>query len=114
MDNNLKNKIIKEKIGNKIKKYRKMFGFTQFKLGELAGINQRQIALIESGKSFPSLNTLIMFSQIFNCNLYDIFDIKTEEEKSEDIKISLINLINRLDNKELYKLYEITKIMQGL
>lgn len=55
---------IKILFGQKIKKLRNNLNVTQFTLGEMVGINQRQITLIELGKSFPSLKTLIKFANI--------------------------------------------------
>ena len=52
-------KKVKILLGKRIKQLRQSFNFTQFVLGEKIDINQRQVAQIESGHSFPSLSTLV-------------------------------------------------------
>jgi len=85
---------IKKLFGKKIKNYRIANKLTQFSLGEKIGINQRQIALIESGKSFPSLKTLIKFADIFACTIGDLFvfeNLREVEYLKKDIEIMLTN-----------------------
>ena len=65
---------IKNAVGNMIRAYRKKLNLTQSMLGEIININQRQVALIETGKSFPSLPTMIKFAKVFKCNIKDFFD----------------------------------------
>lgn len=101
-------KTIKENVGAKIKKYRQAKHLTQFKLGEFVDINQRQIALIESGKSFPSLPTLMKMSEIFECTISDLFSFESYD--SEDIlKEELINIIKKIDYENCKRLYAVIK-----
>lgn len=67
-------KTIKMLLGLRIKQLRKGLKLTQFELGEKIGIDQRQIAYIEGGNSFPTLKTLNNFTKVFNCQLKDLFD----------------------------------------
>lgn len=79
---------VKKYVGQKIRTYRLHLKLSQFALGEKAGINQRQIAQIECGKSLPSLNTLIKFAEIFECEIGDFFEypiIKTDRELKQEI-----------------------------
>ncbi len=97
---------VKRTVGKKIKKFRQKNGLTQFKLGELVDINQRQIALIESGKSFPSLTTLVKFTEVFNCNIADFFE--AEPLVSErDLKDLLIEQIEKADYSDCKRLYSV-------
>lgn len=82
---------IKKAIGKQIKAYRKRFGLTQFSLGEKLEINQRQIAILESGKSFPSLKTLVNLSNVFNCNVSDFFPDDINDKKVRDEVLALID-----------------------
>lgn len=61
-------------MGEIIKEYRVNLNLTQVNLGKMIGITQRQITLIETGKSFPSLPTMIKFAKVFKCNIKDFFD----------------------------------------
>lgn len=100
--------LVKRLVGAKIKKYRNLHKFTQFKLGELVDINQRQIALIESGKSFPSLSTLLKLSQVFDCAIADFFDndVPDDEKVLKDI---LKKQIDDLDFSNCQRLYFVIK-----
>ena len=49
---------IRQNFGRHLKSLRKNCGFTQEQLSEKIGINQRQLTRIETGKSFPSFETL--------------------------------------------------------
>ena len=49
---------IKQFFGKNLKRLRVSKGYTQERLSELIGINQRQLTRIETGKSFPSFTTL--------------------------------------------------------
>ena len=89
---------IKKAIGKQIKAYRKRFGLTQFSLGEKLEINQRQIAILESGKSFPSLKTLVNLSNVFNCNVSDFFP---DEKKKKKVRDEVLVLIDQMDCQQM-------------
>ncbi len=89
---------IKKAIGKQIKAYRKLFGLTQFSLGEKLEINQRQIAILESGKSFPSLKTLVNLSNVFNCNVADFFPDNINEKKT---RTEVLSLIDKMDYQQI-------------
>lgn len=100
--------LVKQSVGAKIKKFRTSQKLTQFKLGELVDINQRQIAMIESGKSFPSLTTLVKLSDVFNCAIADFFDnqVPSDETFLKDI---LKKQIDNLDYPNCQRLYFVIK-----
>jgi len=100
--------LIKELVGKKIKQYRKTSKLTQDALGEKIEINQRQIALIEAGKSFPSLSTLNKLASVFNCSVQDFFE--NEHLKNEnELKTELKNIIDGLNYKEAQLIYLVAK-----
>lgn len=99
---------LKLQVGANIKKYRQFYKLTQFKLGEMIDINQRQVAQIELGKSFPSLPTLIKLTKLFKCRIADLFEAD-EQISEKELKTILINLIEKLDYKNCQKLYSIIK-----
>ena len=91
---------IKKQVGIKIKKYRQNMKLTQFKLGELIDINQRQVALLEAGKSFPSLITLSKMADLF----------ESDDDLSEDeLKNRLIQIISSSSPEDCRRLYSIAK-----
>lgn len=103
---------IKLKVGNKIKDYRKSLKLTQQALGDIIGINQRQVALIETGKSFPMLSTMIKLADVFKCNVNDFFEIlaeKPQQELTTQIKTSIDNC----NLKELKQIDYFIKILKS-
>ena len=104
----MKENTVKQFVGCKIKKYRHYNNLTQFKLGELIDINQRQVAQIELGKSFPSLTTLIKLAELFECNISDFFE-KDDEIDEKELKKILANLIEKLSYSDCKKVYNVIK-----
>ena len=99
---------IKKQVGRKIKKYRQNMKLTQFKLGELIDINQRQVALLEAGKSFPSLTTLSKMSNIFCCKVSDLFE-PDEDFSDEELKLRLIQIIENAAPEDCRRMYSVAK-----
>lgn len=91
---------VKKMLGLKIRKLRKHVGLTQFALGEKIGLDQRQIAYIEGGNSFPSLKTLLKFTQIFECSLKELFDYE-EFTSAMDLREKIQSRIAKFNEKEL-------------
>ena len=64
--------------------------------------------LVECGKSFPSLKTLIKFSQIFSCELSDllIFDnLKTKEDMTKELN----QIVDKYSLEQIRAIYTIAK-----
>lgn len=99
---------IKKLLGLKIKKYRHSLNLTQFELGEKIDINQRQVTLIETGKSFPSLKTMIALCNIFECSLSDLFQFE-HLQNSEDLKNEIEKMLNNFSTSKLQVLYQLSK-----
>lgn len=103
---------VKKAVGSIIKKYRKNMELTQFALGELISINQRQVALIETGKSFPSLSTMLKLAQVFQCELQDFFRFNNDEH---DILYSKTrNIVDNCSTANLKKIYNQAKTIYTL
>jgi len=99
---------IKHIVGLKVKKYRQNCNLTQFKLGELIDINQRQVAQIECGKSFPSLSTLIKLSQVLQHDISDFFE--SEKELGEvDLKRILTEKIKKAGYDDCKRILTVIK-----
>jgi len=97
---------IKKLLGHKIKEKRTKLKFTQEIFSEKIGITQRQISLIELGKSFPTPKTLISISNVFECPISELFDFATKEE-TDLIKKKLNHLIKNLPDDKIKILYMI-------
>lgn len=102
--------IVKKLLGLRIKQLRKNKKLTQFALGELIDIDQRQIAYLEGGNSFPSLKTLIKFSNVFGCKIQDLFNYEHLHDKV-DVKTKIKEKISSMDNDTLKMLYQIADVV---
>ena len=71
---------IRQNFGRHLKSLRKNCGFTQEQLSEKIGINQRQLTRIETGKSFPSFETLDAIISALNIHPFEIFDFDHQFE----------------------------------
>lgn len=66
-------KHLKTYIGGQVKTLRKQSGLTQADLGEKIGRTAEAISNVETGKSLPSLDTLISMSEALGIPLTDFF-----------------------------------------
>ena len=99
---------IKKVFGKKIKEYREKLQLSQEELSEKLEITQRQVSMIERGLSFPKLSTLNKLSQIFNCNIQDLFD--NDYLQSETLlKEKLKNIIETSSYDKIKTLYLVAK-----
>lgn len=80
---------LKQVFGKKVKELREKIKLSQEELSVQLEITQRQVSMIERGLSFPKLKTLNKLSNVFNCNVYDLFDndyLQTEQLLKEALK----------------------------
>ena len=99
---------LKKHFGLKIKHYRNKLNLTQEALSEKIGITQRQMSLIELGKSFPTPKTISNIVKILNCTITDLFDFECIED-SKTTKEKLAQVIESLSEEKLKILYIIAK-----
>jgi len=66
-------KHLKTYIGGQVKTLRKQSGLTQADLGEKIGRTAEAISNVETGKSLPSLDTLIAVAEALSVPLTDFF-----------------------------------------
>ncbi len=93
-------------VGQRIKQMRRHLGISQFALGERVDINQRQITLIEGGKSFPSLPTLNKLAQVFNCEIKEFFEY---EHLRDDLtlKQEMLEMIESFSSSQIKLSYKL-------
>ena len=103
---------IKKLLGLRIKQLRKKLGLTQFALGEKIDIDQRQVAHIEGGNSFPSLKTLKKFTDVFDCQIKELFEFEYVEPNT-NIKEELIKKISQSKNKDLHLYKQILNVISN-
>jgi len=80
-----------------MKQNRKKLGFSQAKLAEMVNVSDNYIALIETGKRFPSLTMLEMISAALKIDILELFSIKTVEvSDKKDIKNMILADIDNI------------------
>ncbi len=101
---------IQKQLGEKIKKYRKIKGFSQEQLAEKIGIATNTLSSIERGNAFMTAQTLEKIIEIFNVKPQDIFtfvDNISEEDKYSYI-LKKLDFI-KTDSDKLQIIYNIMK-----
>lgn len=87
-----------------MKKYRKLRGFSQEKLAEQAGASANYIALIESGKNFPSLPMICQIAaalEIDELELFNAAGIRYENFQNlyKELTCDILQVIDRCFEK---------------
>lgn len=92
----------KKLLGQRIKYFRKAKNLTQEQLAELVGMEPNSISIIESGRNFPTLNSLEKIAKALDIELNILFRYNSNRTNSE-----IINNINfeltKLNNEKLEK-----------
>ena len=83
-----------DRILQRLKKAREEAKLSQLELSYRSGVSQNMITYIETGKSSPTLTTLLKLTDALNINPAELF-IQTEEERN-DIKDEIIKLVKKL------------------
>ena len=97
----------KEILGQKIRQIRKEKGFSQEKLSEEIDISPRQMCMIESGNSYPSIETFVKISKILEIDINNFFNLNVKN--SDNLRSEIYDLINICSVSELYLLKDIIK-----
>lgn len=93
---------IKKKIGNNVRRLRKLKGLKQTELAEMVGVEDKTISRIEVGGNYPSMDLLVRMSKVLDCELVDFVNFSDKianslcELTKQDIKV-LKKIINVLD-----------------
>lgn len=96
-------KTLKEKLGARIQKIRKLQNLTQEKLAEKIGLDTPNLSNIERGKRFVSAETLEKIVSALNITEKELFDFGYE--KSRQILIEDINNILHASKDEELKIF---------
>ena len=99
-------------LGNNVKRYRKIKGYSQEQFAELIGIGVTSLSLIERGKGFATAQTLEKIASVLNVSVSVLMsncEIDNEKDLYKEIKSKLENLENNKDKLTL--LYEYLKVL---
>lgn len=95
-------------IGKKIKEIRAKNKITQETFSEMIGLESSSLSNIETGKSFPSLLTLINIMDKFDVNPQDIFDYAYYNNEST-LESEIIEILKRQPYDKKQIIYRIIK-----
>ena len=60
---------------NRVKDYRKKYGFTQVELAEKVGVSRLTIISIEKKNYEPTVGLALKLARVFKCTVEDIFTV---------------------------------------
>ena len=84
-------------LAGNMKLYRKKLGLSQAKLAEMVDIADNYIALIETGKRFPSVNMLERIATVLKRDTLELFSIKPIEESArKNLKTTILADIEQI------------------
>lgn len=83
----------KRLIGERIGMLRRARNLTQQELAEKVGLDTRHISRLETGKYYPSLDSLELMARVLNVELREFFEFPTVESE-EEMRVALIEVAN--------------------
>ncbi len=98
----------KELLGKRIKELRKTRNFNQEFLAEKLGIEPRQLSKLETGKHYPSFETITKLTEVFEISFEELISfnhLKPEKDILSEIQL----IIGNLDGEKLKMLYKFLK-----
>jgi transcriptional regulator with XRE-family HTH domain len=102
---------LKKLFGEKVKFYRLKQKLSQEELSVEIDRTQRQISLIELGKSFPTPETMTLLAAALKCDINNFFEFGNHKT-TEEMKIELHQIINTLSNEKIKSLYIASKSIE--
>ena len=80
-----------------MKLHRRKLNLSQAKLAELVKVSDNHIALIETGRRFPSLNMLQSLAQALEIDILELFSIESIKlSEKKNIKDAILMDIDRI------------------
>lgn len=87
----------KIQIGNRIREIRKLHKLTQKELGDLIGLSQTAISMIEKGDLSISLDSLYKLCEECKISITEVLNV--ESEPAEDI-IKIMKIVSDFDSRK--------------
>ena len=91
----------KKLLGVRIKELRKTRGLSQEQLSGKIDIDPKHLSRIESGRSFPSLDTLEKLANALQVEIKDFFEFAHEAKNTRELKEIISNLLKEVDDERL-------------
>lgn len=97
-------------LGKRIKELRKQKNYTQDYLAEKLTIEPRQLSKLETGKHYPSFETVVALLKIFDITFEELINLD-HLKTSAEIKNSMINEIKNLNDEQFQSVYRVFRSM---
>lgn len=101
----------KKILGKQLKQIRISRGMSQEKLSELVFLSPRQMSIIETGNSYPSLDTFIRIAEVHQFDINEFFNIRIKEK--DELRLCIIELIKATDRKHLNLIKDIINAIEN-
>lgn len=101
----------KKILGKQLKQLRISRGMSQEKLSELVFLSPRQMSIIETGNSYPSLDTFIRIAEVLQFDINEFFNIRIKEK--DELRLCIIELIKATDRKHLNLIKDIINAIEN-
>ncbi len=98
-EKNLKEEIEKS-VGLRVKKYRTLKRITQEKLSEMLEVSPTFIAMIETGKTGMSLETLVKLSKALSVTPNDILQDHVKLYRDDELSEYIYNQVSGMSEKD--------------
>ena len=92
-------------LGLRIMQRRKQLGINQSELAEQIGLSEHQISNIETGRSYPRMNSFIRICEILEVNADYFISGAMKDEIDENI-IDMISSLSQEEQKTVWKLLD--------
>ena len=100
----------KELLGKRIKELRKQKGYTQDYLAEKLKIEPRQLSKLETGKHYPSFETIIALLETFDITFEELISFE-HLNSANVIRKTLLKDIENIDDNKIQNVYKILRVL---
>ena len=100
----------KELLGKRIKELRKQKLYTQDYLAEKLKIEPRQLSKLETGKHYPSFETIIALLETFDITFEELISFE-HLNSANDIRKTLLKDIENIDDSKIQNVYKILRVL---
>ena len=88
---------LRQVLASNMRLYRKNLGFSQARLAEMANITDNYIALIETGKRFPSVSMLERIARALQKDTLELFSVsQIDASKKRNLKTTILTDIEAI------------------
>ena len=93
---------IRDIFSRKLRENRRKIGFTQEKLAEIVGISTHYLAMLETGRNFPTSDTLERLAVALEIPVYELFIVdQSPKEELEQLRQDIVNEIYQTVSKAI-------------